>query len=347
MATSLKQSATESLINQSVFGSPSKSIDPRKEIPHLAITDAKRLIKQKYERVGNVVGKAASDVQGIDNTSAYFQNFANGCIVATTLQANHVFEIHGAIYAKWNEMGRAAYGLPLTDEMTTPDGAGRYNHFTGGRSIYWHPATGAHAVYGDIRTLWSENGWETSALGYPVSDELAAGDDTGRISNFQHGAIYWSPLTGAYILPEFHTWSDTIVTGGLTALGGNYELTFYRNGNFIFKGHLHNSGSDNYDTQLAVAILDTLGTAYTFEHKGHTSGTWSTGSRDDDWVNSGYNENIAKHWGQMQFAAYSRVFNYDSEIASAVQDAVADALAKLVQAGIQAGVNAVITLIAA
>jgi uncharacterized protein with LGFP repeats len=347
MATSLKQSSTQNLINPPVFGNGSITIDPNREIPHLAITDAKRLIKQKYDRVSNLVGKAVSDVQGVNNSLAYFQNFSNGCIVATTLNANNVFEIHGAIYAKWNEMGRAAYGLPLTDEMTTPDGKGRYNHFTGGKSIYWHPATGAHAIYGSIRTLWSENGWETSALGYPVSDELAAGDAVGRISNFQHGAIYWSPLTGAYILPESLTWTDTIVTGGLAALGGNYELTFFRNGNFIFRGHMHDSGADNYDSQLAVAILDTLGTAYTFEHKGHTSGTFSSGSRNDDWVNAGFNENIANHWGQMKFAAYSRVFNYDSEVASAIQDAVADALKKLVQAGIQAGVNAVIALITA
>jgi flagellar biosynthesis/type III secretory pathway protein FliH len=110
---------------------------------------------------------------------------------------------------------------------------------------------------------------------------------------------------------------------------------------------MHDSGADNYDSQLAVAILDTLGTAYTFEHKGHTSGTFSSGSRNDDWVNAGFNENIANHWGQMKFAAYSRVFNYDSEVASAIQDAVADALKKLVQAGIQAGVNAVIALITA
>jgi uncharacterized protein with LGFP repeats len=347
MATSLKQLTTENVINQAVFGIASKTLNPKRDFPHLAITDARALIKQKYDRVNGLVGKAVSDVQGVDNTSAFFQNFSNGCIVATALQASNVFEIHGAIYAKWNEMGRAAYGLPLTDEMTTPDGAGRYNHFTGGKSIYWHPATGAHAIYGDIRTLWSENGWETSALGYPVSDEMAAGDDIGRVSNFQHGSIYWSPFTGAYILPEFLMWTDAIVTGGLAALGGNYEITLFRNGNFIFKGHMHNSGSDNYDSQLAVAIVDPYGTPYTFEHKGHTSGTWSSGSRNDDWVNSGTNEYVAKHWGQMKFAAYSRVFNYDSEIASAVHDAVAEAVKKLVQAGIEAGVNAAIALVSA
>ncbi|MYW41980.1 hypothetical protein GT346_01145, partial [Streptomyces sp. SID161] len=34
---------------------------------------------------------------------------------------------------------------PVTDEMTAPDGRGRYTHFQGG-SIYWSAATGAHPV---------------------------------------------------------------------------------------------------------------------------------------------------------------------------------------------------------
>jgi hypothetical protein len=56
----------------------------------------------------------------------------------------------GAIRAKWLALG-GPYGLlgrPLTPELSTPDGIGRYNHFQGG-SIYWTPATGAHEVHGE------------------------------------------------------------------------------------------------------------------------------------------------------------------------------------------------------
>ena len=31
---------------------------------------------------------------------------------------------------------------------------------------------------------------------------------------------------------------------------------------------------------------------YTFSHSGHVSGTFSSGSRDDDWGNNGFNQQI-------------------------------------------------------
>ena len=36
-------------------------------------------------------------------------------------------------------------GFPISDELTTPDGIGRYSVFEGGM-IYWTPQTGAHPV---------------------------------------------------------------------------------------------------------------------------------------------------------------------------------------------------------
>jgi len=75
--------------------------------------------------------------------------------------------VHGAILTEYliAAGGPAVYGLPLTDETTTPDGVGRFNHFQGGRSIYWTPATGAHAVYGAIRAAWAARGWERGPVG--------------------------------------------------------------------------------------------------------------------------------------------------------------------------------------
>lgn len=84
-----------------------------------------------------------------------------------------------------------------TDERGTPDGVGRYNHFTGGDggSIYWTPGTGAWSVHGAIRTRWKNMGWERSCLGYPTSDEHAL--PGGRANTFQRGYITWNPHTGA------------------------------------------------------------------------------------------------------------------------------------------------------
>lgn len=100
---------------------------------------------------------------------------------------------------KYTQLGGAAgfLGAPTTAENVAPDGIGRYRHYRSG-SIYWSPTTGAYEVHGDIRGLWSRKGWETSFLGYPLSDETPTPDGVGRFNNFQGGSIYWSPTTGAH-----------------------------------------------------------------------------------------------------------------------------------------------------
>ena len=56
------------------------------------------------------------------------------------------FETHGAIFRRWRDLGGAhGLGYPLTDELTTSDNRGRYNHFERG-SIYRTPETGAREV---------------------------------------------------------------------------------------------------------------------------------------------------------------------------------------------------------
>jgi uncharacterized protein with LGFP repeats len=104
--------------------------------------------------------------------------------------------VYGLIGQKWNALGRErGYGFPLTDELSARNG-GRYNEFEGGRSIYWHPRTGAHAVYGAIRDLWVSMGRERSKHGYPATDEYDDGRGFRRV-DFQCGYIRWSARTGA------------------------------------------------------------------------------------------------------------------------------------------------------
>jgi len=104
-------------------------------------------------------------------------------------------EVHGAIRTVWAATGwEQGLGYPLTNETVTPDGVGRYNHFSNGGSIYWSPSTGAHEVYGAIRQRWAALGWELSYLGYPTSGEFSISG--GRRSNFQYGYITWSSTTG-------------------------------------------------------------------------------------------------------------------------------------------------------
>ena len=109
------------------------------------------------------------------------------------------FKVGGAIGDKWKALGgpTSALGAPTTDELGTPDGVGRFNHFQNG-SIYWTPKTGAHEVRGAIVGKWAAMGWEKSSLGYPTTDESGTPDGVGRYNHFQNGSIYWTPQLGAF-----------------------------------------------------------------------------------------------------------------------------------------------------
>lgn len=123
--------------------------------------------------------------------------FQGGAVVASPEYGVH--EVHGGIAASWQRHGaeQGLLGPPATDELPTPDGRGRFNHFQGG-SVYWTPTTGAWEVHGAIRETWSRLGWERGAVGYPVTDELPTPDGRGRFNHFERGSVYWTLTTGAH-----------------------------------------------------------------------------------------------------------------------------------------------------
>jgi GH25 family lysozyme M1 (1,4-beta-N-acetylmuramidase) len=113
--------------------------------------------------------------------------------------------VGGAIRVKYDSLGdcNSFLGYPTTPELGTPDGVGRYNHFSNNGSIYWTPQTGAWSIHGLIQDHWAAMGWETSPLGYPTTDETGTPDGVGRYNHFHNlttgvdGSIYWTPQTGA------------------------------------------------------------------------------------------------------------------------------------------------------
>ena len=104
----------------------------------------------------------------------------------------------GAIRSKWQSLGGAggSLGLPTTSDAPTSDGRGFFNNFQNG-TIFWSSATGAHAVYGAIRTKWIALGSDTSRLGFPTTDEVATDSGTGRRQDFQGGTMLFSGASGA------------------------------------------------------------------------------------------------------------------------------------------------------
>ncbi|NLE81162.1 MAG: hypothetical protein GX610_16575 [Rhodococcus sp.] len=110
-------------------------------------------------------------------------------------------QIGGEIGAEWAARGweGGPLGYPITDELTNPDGVGKRNQFQGG-SVYWHPSTRAHTVWGAIRDKWAQIGWESSTLGYPAGNEIVGvGSSIGQ--EFQNGKIVYSNL-GAYTVVD-------------------------------------------------------------------------------------------------------------------------------------------------
>ncbi len=110
--------------------------------------------------------------------------------------------MYGDIYAKWGALkwDLGELGFPTTDETSTPNGIGRFNHFEHG-SIYWASDTGAHMLKGEIRSAWAAQGWEQSQLGFPFSDEevTPGTGGQGRYQVFQGGEVFWIPQYGARI----------------------------------------------------------------------------------------------------------------------------------------------------
>lgn len=96
------------------------------------------------------------------------------------------------IDAKYRELiqSNSWIGQPASGGICA-DGAGRYRHYEGGASIFWHPQTGAHLIYGLIRDKYAALGWERSPVGYPTIDEADAGSGLGRCNDFQNGSILW------------------------------------------------------------------------------------------------------------------------------------------------------------
>ncbi|NUU25872.1 MAG: sugar dehydrogenase, partial [Streptomycetaceae bacterium] len=131
-----------------------------------------------------------------------YRDFTGGRMYWTARSGAHL--VQGAILADYLAAGGpSVFGEPITDELTTPDGVGRYSKFYHNgpdwpASSYWSPATGAHMVYGLIAQRWAALGWEKGPFGYPTTDEANTNKAGGRYNNFQHGLIVWSAGTGAH-----------------------------------------------------------------------------------------------------------------------------------------------------
>ena len=94
-----------------------------------------------------ILGFPTTDETGTPDGIGRYNHLEYGSIYWTP--DTGAWEVHGDIRAKWASLGweRSFLGYPVSDEMDTPDGSGRYSVFQGG-SIYWTPQHGAWVVQG-------------------------------------------------------------------------------------------------------------------------------------------------------------------------------------------------------
>jgi uncharacterized protein with LGFP repeats len=147
----------------------------------------------RYAELGgpaSVLGYPVTDEQGVSDGVGRVSTFTGGGIWFTVPTGAH--EVHGAILGDYRAVGgpTGVLGYPVTDELGNPDGVGRRSNFagSGGASIYFTVATGAHDVYGAIWQRWGQQGWELGPLGYPVDDEHAV-PGGGLRCDFQGGSL--------------------------------------------------------------------------------------------------------------------------------------------------------------
>lgn len=159
-------------------------------------------LEDKYAALGGSAGLLGAPTSLVYRTAdgqARYQRYEHGAIYSHATEGT--YEIHGAIYQKWAEMGRerSPLGYPKSDELDAGDGRGRFSYFQAG-VIAWTPQTGANAVYGAIGSKWLSAGG-ILGFGYPVTDELPTPDGRGRYNHFENGkSIYWTPQTGAHVI---------------------------------------------------------------------------------------------------------------------------------------------------
>ncbi len=104
----------------------------------------------------------------------------------------------GAIRAAWGAAGfeNGRLGYPLNNEVCGLRSGGCVQAYQGG-TIVWSVATGPHAIFGGIRSVWAGSGSQNGRLGYPSSNEICGLRSGGCYQMFQGGAVIWSPATGA------------------------------------------------------------------------------------------------------------------------------------------------------
>jgi hypothetical protein len=145
---------------------------------------------------------------------------------------------------------------------------------------------------------------------------------------------------------SFH--SD-VTTPGSLPIGGSLDVTVNSKGDFTFSGHMHDSGFVNLHYALVAAIVTPSGIAYSLAHQGAVDGTstFFGRKRDDDWINTGANPQLAGNWDQVSKATLFWQLQAGDTLSKSIEDMLEQLLTDALKQLGQAAVTALVALVAA
>lgn len=130
--------------------------------------------------------------------------FSNGYIYWHPSTGAHAIPLH--LFEPWADLGyeAGALGYPIADHAVLPvEGAhkvGDVQAFERG-VLYRKYGEPGFYVHGAIGEQWKRDGFENSKWGWPTSNEAAL-EDGGRVQEFEHGYIAWSPDGTLALTPQ-------------------------------------------------------------------------------------------------------------------------------------------------
>ncbi|MHB9112004.1 MAG: N-acetylmuramoyl-L-alanine amidase [Thermoleophilia bacterium] len=178
-------------------------------------------ILSRYDSFGkwdSFLGLPTSDEYGAG--SGRVSDFEHGQIYWSA--ATDAREVHGGILAKYIAAGGPwRFGFPTSDEYDVPDRPGsKESDFQLARVYYRNDGGGTFITYGAILGRYLAWGGP-AALGLPASDEYdLAGVSGGRVTDFDHGRIYWTQATDAHAIWTGPFYDKFMSLGGPTGTFG-------------------------------------------------------------------------------------------------------------------------------
>jgi Fibronectin type III domain len=128
------------------------------------------------------------------------------------------------------------------------------------------------------------------------------------------------------------TLRQNITTPSGTALGGWAELELHSDGTYFFRGHMHDSGAENYRFNVRAAFTTRNGVALVATKSGSVDGTSTliNRQRNFDWNDQGKNDLIRREWADVKSGQLQVAKAYKGAITGGLQSMMTDLLSFVV-----------------